>query len=101
MALSIKDPETDRLVRRYAQLHKTSYTGAIRLAVSNALRTEGEVVEETERERIAREFTQRVREVQAAFRAAPILDPRHPDDILYDADGLPKATDDYEPDHRA
>lgn len=32
MALSIKDEETDRLVRKLASLTKLSYTGAIRLA---------------------------------------------------------------------
>ncbi len=90
MALSIKDEGTDRLVRRYAQLHRTSYTGAIKMAVSDALRREGQPVEETEQERIARNFDAVVKEVQAAFRSAPVLDPRHPDDILYDEDGLPK-----------
>ena len=40
MALSIKDPETDALVRKLARLRRTSFTGAIRLAVSNELAKE-------------------------------------------------------------
>jgi len=90
MALSIKDEETDRLVRRYARLHDTSYTGAIKRAVSDALKREGQPVEETERERIARAFRDRVREAQQAYAALPTLDPRDLDEILYDEDGLPK-----------
>lgn len=90
MALSIKDEQTDRLVRRYARLRGTSFTGAIRLAVSDALRREGEPVEEDERERRARAFRERVREIQERVAALPTLDPRHPDEILYDEDGLPR-----------
>ena len=90
MALSIKDPETDRLVRRYASKHATSFTGAIKLAVTNALRHEGEVVEDPEREERNRRFREAVREAQRAFAALPVLDPRTPDELLYDEDGLPK-----------
>lgn len=53
MALNIKDAETDRLFRQYARKHSTSFTGAIKLAVGNAPRQEGEVVEETDDERVA------------------------------------------------
>ena len=41
MALSIKDPETDALVRKLASRRRTSFTNAIRLAVSNELATQG------------------------------------------------------------
>jgi antitoxin VapB len=41
MALSIKDPETERLVRELAARKGTGVTGAIRLAVSNQLKSDG------------------------------------------------------------
>ncbi|WP_164467379.1 type II toxin-antitoxin system VapB family antitoxin [Caulobacter flavus] len=39
-----------------------------------------------EREAIAA----RIAAIQARVEALPVLDPRHPDDMLYDEDGLPK-----------
>ncbi|MGJ3647603.1 type II toxin-antitoxin system VapB family antitoxin [Sphingomonas sp. GlSt437] len=87
MALSIKDAQTDRLVRQYARLHGTSYTGAIRRAVTEALEREGQKPE-PDAERAAKVWAA-IRDVQARIAAAPILDDRHPDEILYDADGLP------------
>lgn len=95
MALSIKDPETDRLVRHYANKHATSFTGAIRLAVTNALRHEGESIGDPDREARNHAFRKMIAEIQHEVAKLPVLDPRHPDDILYDADGLPKATDDW------
>ena len=38
MALSIKDPELDRSVRRLARERNTTLTGAIKLAVDNELK---------------------------------------------------------------
>lgn len=90
MALSIKDEGTDRLVRRYARLHRTSFTGAIRMAVGEALKREGHAVEETERERIAREFKAAVAEMHERVAKLPILDDRTPEEMLYDEDGIPK-----------
>ncbi len=90
MALSIKDESTDRMVRRYAKLHRTSFTGAIKMAISDALRREGQQVEETDRERMAREFLAVVKEVQERVARLPVLDPRSPDEMLYDEDGIPK-----------
>jgi hypothetical protein len=89
MALSIKDEETDRLVRRYAQLRRISYTGAIKLAVSDALKREGAPLEAA---RVAQldAFRAVVRDAQRTYAALPTLDPRDPDDILYNEDGLPK-----------
>lgn len=90
MALSIKDESTDRLVRRYAKLHRTSFTGAIKMAVGDALKREGQDVEETDRERVAREFKAVIKEVQERVAKLPVLDPRTPDEMLYDEDGIPK-----------
>lgn len=89
MALSIKDEETDRLVRRLARAKRTSFTGAIRLAVSNELRRSGidDGIKRNE------EFIKAVREAQAMFRAMPV-DPElaalTEDEILgYDENGIP------------
>ena len=87
MALSVKDAETDRVVRRYAKARGISYTGAIKLAVEEALRREGFGVEEPTEEEAYMRF---IRGIQERVARATILDPRHPDEILYDEDGLPR-----------
>jgi antitoxin VapB len=87
MALSIKDESTDRLVRRYARLHGTSYTKAINRAVADALRREGQPVNDDEEEE---DFLTFVHRLQARVAKHPIIDPRDPDDILYDENGLPR-----------
>ena len=87
MALSIKDNETDALVRRLAAARKLSYTGAIKLAVSNELRSGPQSVQEED-------WQQRWRDIEAIqrrSRALPILDSRSDDEILgYGEDGLPE-----------
>jgi antitoxin VapB len=93
MATVIDDPETDRLVKRYAEAHGTSPAEAVHRAISEAIEREG--IEQTSvdlrtREEIAADFIARVRRIQERVRQLPVLDPRHPDEILYDEDGLPK-----------
>lgn len=88
MALSIKDERADRLVRRYAKLHNTTYTGAIIQTFSEALRREGIAEDEASEEKL-KDFLAFVHKLQAEVAAAPILDDRTPDEILYDEDGLP------------
>ena len=87
MALSIKDNETDALVRRLAAARKLSYTGAIKLAVSNELRSDPKTQQEED-------WQQRWRDIEAIqrrSRALPILDSRSDDEILgYGEDGLPE-----------
>ena len=84
MALSIKDEETDRLVRRLARARKTSFTAAIRLAVSNELKREEVPPEDKDR------FLRAVREAQAMMRGFPIDNSLTEDDILgYDENGIP------------
>ena len=84
MALSIKDPETDALVRKLARLRRTSFTGAIRLAVNNELAKDEKPKKDVARIRAS------VAEIQARWAAAPDLDPRSADEILgYDDNGLP------------
>jgi len=83
MALNIKNPEADRLVRELAVLTHGSYT---------------DVVLEALREKLAREVGRRrslrlseeVARIQERVAQLPILDPRTPDEILgYDSSGLP------------
>lgn len=90
MALSIKDEETDRLVRRYARAKGVSYTTAIRMAVRDALRRSGEPVADPDAEQRLADYRAVAREVRQAYAAMPTLDPRDPDAMLYDKDGLPK-----------
>lgn len=83
MALSIKDPATDRLARELARQTGETLTDAIRKALEERLRRQ------TGRSRVPRlrDELQAIRERCAGL---PILDPRHPDDILgYDGRGLP------------
>jgi len=87
VALSIKDEQADRLVRRYAKLHNTTYTGAIIETFTNALRSEGLLEPDGPGES---DFIALVRDVQRKVAALPTLDDRPADDILYDEDGLPK-----------
>lgn len=86
MALSIKDEQTDRMVRQYARLHGTSYTGAIKRAVGDALEREGQPLD---RDRKAEDFRAFVKQIQAEIAAAPTLDSRPIDELLYDKEGLP------------
>ena len=84
MALSIKDPETDAMVRRLARARKTSFTGAIRLAVSN------ELAKEPKPKRTFEEVWPEIQEIQRQTAAIPLLTDASDDEILgYDDDGLP------------
>jgi len=83
MALNIKDPTTDRLVRELAATTGESITTAVTVAVRERLeRIRGIAPAEVRKQailRIAREFA-----------AMPVLDDRTDEEILgYDEDGLP------------
>ncbi len=83
MGINIKHDEYERAIRELAASRGLSLTDAIGLAVYNELQRDREA------ERKA-DFLKCVREVQAAFAAIPIVDPRTPDEILgYDEFGLP------------
>ena len=82
MALSIKDPETDRLARALAEATGESITDAIKQALRERLaRTQA---------RPSRPIAAAVRRIQERLSRLPVRDPRSPDEIIgYDQHGLP------------
>lgn len=83
MALSIKDPEVDRLARRLAAETGETLTEAIREALRERLRR---VEGRTAAPRLAEEL----RLIGERCSSLPVLDDRPADQILaYDAAGLP------------
>ncbi len=84
MAISLKDPETDRLARDVAALTGETLTDAIRVAL----------MERLEREKLRRRgeasgLAQRLHAIAVHCAALPDLDPRTPDEIVgYDEAGL-------------
>lgn len=83
MALSLKDPETDRLARQVAALTGESLTEAVRIALAERL----------ERERTRRGAVPRLAESLAELAreaaALPDIDTRAADEIIgYDDTGL-------------
>lgn len=85
MALSIKDEETDRLVRKLAQLKQLSYTQTIRLAVTNELKRS-----ETRSPAEQAELRKAIAEIQARVAALPDhMTAEEVDAWMYDENGLP------------
>ena len=83
MALSIKDPDTDRLARQLSETTGESITEAIRRAIEERL--------ERERHRHhGQSVGDGIRRIQQRVAALPVLDSRAADEILgYDSNGLP------------
>lgn len=83
MALNIKDPAADRLVRELADTTGESITTAVTVAVRERLeRIRGMAPMEVREQELTR--------IALAAAALPVLDDRSPDEILgYDEDGLP------------
>jgi len=83
MALSLKDPETDRLAREVADLTGESLTRAVRTSLTERL----------ERERLKRGRTknlaEELMEIGRHCAALPDYDTRSPDEIIgYDETGM-------------
>ena len=84
MALSLKDPETDRLARQVANLTGETLTEAVRTSLRERLR----------QEKLKRgegpDLATALAEIATRCAALPELDDRPADDILgYDEHGLP------------
>ncbi len=84
MALSIKNPETERLARELARVTGESLTEA----VTEALRAR--LVRETGRNEDMDRFLERIREIQDEVRRLPVLEAGTDEELLgYDEYGLP------------
>jgi antitoxin VapB len=84
MALSLKDPETDRLAREVAKLTGESLTEAVRNALSDRLARE-----RLRRGQPAKGFAEALDALALECAALPDLDDRSPDEILgYDQTGM-------------
>src|SRR5205823_8333491 len=84
MALSLKDPKTDRLAREVARLTGESLTEAVRTALSERLERE-----RLRRGRPRKDIVERLNEIALHCASLPELDPRSPDEIIgYDENGM-------------
>ena len=84
MALSIKDPETDRLARALADATGESITEAIRRALQERL-------ERTSKQGGQYRLVATVRRVHERLANLDIVDNRTPDELLnYDENGVPR-----------
>ena len=84
MALSIKNPETERLARELARATGESLTEAVTKAVRDRL------VRETGRTDDFEQWMEGIREIQRRVAQLPVFDDRTPDEIIgYDENGLP------------
>ena len=82
-ALSLKDPETDRLAREVAKLTGESLIEAVRTALAERL--------ERERRRRARSLAERLDEFALHCASLPNYDTRTPEEIVgYDEYGVPR-----------
>jgi antitoxin VapB len=84
VALSIKDPNVDRLARQLADLTGESITEAIHVAIRDRLERE-------QRRRGKTIDRARIDEIVARLAALPVVDDRSPDELIgYDEHGLPR-----------
>ena len=82
--MNIKDPRVHDLARRLAERRGTTLTAAVQQALEEALARSGPLPRrDLRRERLA--------SIAERCAALPVLDDRHPDDIVgYDEHGLPR-----------
>jgi len=84
MALSIKDPEADRLARELAQQTGESITEAVTTALRERLRRVG-------RQKPMKSLADELDAIALECAALPELDSRSADEIIgYDENGLPR-----------
>jgi antitoxin VapB len=83
MALSIKDPETEKLARALAARTGETITIATRRALEERLRRTGSQTQKTA-------LMEDMEAMQRRLSALPVLDDRSPEDIIgYDENGVP------------
>jgi antitoxin VapB len=84
MALSLKDPETDRLAREVARLTGESLTEAVRTALAERLARE-----RLRRGRPRKRLAEQLNALALECAALPDFDTRTPDEIIgYDKNGM-------------
>jgi antitoxin VapB len=84
MALSIKDPETERLARKLAERTGETMTVATRRALEERLRRLGDPARKSA-------LLEDLKAIRRRWSAMPIRDPRSADEIIgYDESGLPR-----------
>ncbi len=81
--LNIKNPETRRLATELSRLTGETVTEAITTALRERLERET-------RARRRHGMAERLMAIGRHAASLPVLDPSHPDDMLYDESGLPK-----------
>lgn len=81
--LNIKNPEARRLADELSAVTGESVTQAVTEAIRERL-------ERQKRNKSKEGLAEKLLEIGRRWRSEPELDPRHPDDILYDEFGLPK-----------
>ena len=81
--LNIKNPEARRLARELSEMTGETVTEA----VTTALR---ERLERKKKLKSKEGLAERLMELGRRAASLPVLDPREPDEMLYDEDGLPK-----------
>jgi hypothetical protein len=85
MALSLRDTETELLVRTFAKQRSTSMTKAIRAAIVEAMANDAVRHEAEFQRKMAA-----IKEIQERYAKLPVLDPTvNADDWMYDENGLP------------
>lgn len=83
--LNIKNDHAHQMAKELAELTGESMTEAVLRALEKRL------AEERAKRRKNREgLAERLMEIGREFSKLPVYDDRHPDDMLYDKDGLPK-----------
>ena len=82
MALNIKDTETDELARELADLRGISITEAVKGALKKSVADERRLRGKASLEELLA--------LARKLHDMPVLDPRSPDEMLYDENGLPK-----------
>lgn len=85
MPLSIKDPRADQLARSLVKYTGGTITDAVISALHEKL-----VREERKKQQNDSLLLEEIRMMTDRLAKLPVLDDRHPDDILYDEHGLPK-----------
>jgi antitoxin VapB len=84
MALSIKDPETERLARSLAQLAGENITTATKRAIEERLRRLGGQPHKAA-------LLEDMAEIRRRWSEMPVMDDRTPEEIVgYDERGLPR-----------